>query len=511
MIDWNKIIKSHVVKMFKKVCYKWWGMDIQFFDEHGDCKSKDIPLQNHFCQLMHTTEEGAKSCLKVYKKNLKMLSKSQRAFGFECHAGLHVVASPIFSKGKYVGSMVGSGIRFSKKDSRQNINVKDLSTLGLKEASIEQAQNKLKNLNGPSEEYINDFMELVAGDVIVFYEMLQEKMNAIRRQEMFQGKVYDEKYKSIIGNSPIIREVFNTLDLIENYENPVLIEGESGTGKELFAAAIHYNSLRKDKIFIIQNCSTFSDTLLSSELFGHEKGSFTGAISDKKGLFEIADSGTLFLDEIGEMDRNAQAKLLRVLEDGTFYRVGGAELKEVDVRVIVATNRELKKQVEKGLFREDLFYRINTIHITLPPLRERKGDVERLVNYFLESHAEIHNTEKKDIAPDVIELMKVYDWPGNIRELRNLIERLIILSGKEKTIEYKHLPVEIAASPHSELHVGDRKKDYKLKDALKYFEKDIIEEKLRNSNWNKTETSLELGISRASLNNKIEEYKIRPD
>ncbi len=206
MIDWNKIIESHVVKMFKKACYKWWGMDIQFFDEYGECKSKDIPLQNHFCHLIHTTEKGAKSCLKDYKKNLKLLNKSQRAFGFECHAGLHVVASPIFSKRKYVGIMVGSGIRFSKKDLWQNINVKDLSTLGLKEANIEQVKNKLKNLNRHREEHINDFMELVADDVIVFYEMLQEK-----------EKIYNEKYKTIIGNSPILKEVFNTLDLIEKY------------------------------------------------------------------------------------------------------------------------------------------------------------------------------------------------------------------------------------------------------------------------------------------------------
>ncbi len=169
-----------------------------------------------------------------------------------------------------------------------------------------------------------------------------------------------------------MENVFDTLELIKNTESPVLIEGESGVGKELIAAAIHYNSLRKNKMFIIQNCSTFSDTLLSSELFGHEKGSFTGAALEKKGLFEIADGGTLFLDEVGDMSIEDQGKLLRVLENGTFYRVGGVDQKRVDVRIIAATNKELEKQVEKGLFRADLFYRINTIRINIPYLSCKK-------------------------------------------------------------------------------------------------------------------------------------------
>ncbi len=183
---------------------------------------------------------------------------------------------------------------------------------------------------------------------------------------------YNEKYKGIIGVSQAMANAFDTLELIKNIESPVLIEGESGVGKELIAAAIHYNSLCKNKMFIIQNCSTFSDTLLSSELFGHEKGSFTGAALEKKGLFEIADGGTLFLDEVGDMSIEDQGKLLRVLENGTFYRVGGVDQKRVDVRIIAATNKELEKQVEKGLFRADLFYRINTIRINIPYLSCKK-------------------------------------------------------------------------------------------------------------------------------------------
>ena len=511
MIDWDKITESHVIKMARIVSYKWWGIDIQFFDENGDCKSKNTSLQNSFCSLLYSTEKGTKSCLENCKKNLEKLNKSRRAFSFVCHAGFHVVVVPLLSKEKYVGSMICSGMRLSKEGTVQNINVKELAMLGFEESKVEDTYNKLKNLNGHSEEYLLDFMKLAAKDVMVYYEMLQEKEEAIIRQERLLDKVYNEKYRAIIGSSPIIKEVFDKLELIENYESPVLIEGASGTGKELLSAAIHYNSPRKDEMFVIQNCSTFSDTLLSSELFGHEKGSFTGAIADKKGLFESANGGTLFLDEIGEMDIKAQSKLLRVVEDGTFYSVGGSELKKVDVRLIVATNRDLKKQIEQGLFREDLYFRINTIHIVLPPLRERTGDINRLANHFLKSYAERYNAEIKTISPDVLSIMEAYNWPGNIRELRNLIERLVILSGKDKIIERKHLPTEIMVSSSQEPGARNYSKDNKLKDSLKFFEKEIIEEKLKNSNWNKTTTSMELGISRASLNNKIEEYNIQQD
>jgi len=509
MVVWNKIIESHVIRMFRKVSYRWWGIDIQFFDEYGDREGKNISLQNSFCRLIHT--KRTRSCLQNCKRYLRKLNKSQRNFSFECYAGIQVLVVPLFSKEKYVGSMICSGMRLSKNDALHNIKMKKLKMLGIKKSILEHTYNELNNLNDISDiskEYLLDFMKLVAKDVMELYEMLLEKEEAIRRHEMLQEKIYKEKYKAIIGNSPIIKEVFDTLELIENYESPVLVEGASGTGKELLSVAIHYNSPRKDGMFVMQNCSAFSDTLLSSELFGHEKGSFTDATSFKKGIFETANGGTLFLDEIGEMDIKAQSKLLRVLEDGTFYRVGGSELKRVDVRVIVATNRDLKKLVEQGLFREDLYYRINTIHIVLPPLRERKEDIKLLVEHFLKTHTEIYNTEKKDISPDAIKKMEAYNWPGNIRELRNLVERLIILSGKNKTIESKHLPAEITTSSCKKPHVGNYRKDLILRDALKFFERDIIEGKLRNFNWNKTTVSMELGISRASLNKKIEEYNI---
>jgi transcriptional regulator with PAS, ATPase and Fis domain len=248
---------------------------------------------------------------------------------------------------------------------------------------------------------------------------------------------------------------------------------------------------------------------LSSELFGHEKGSFTGAVSEKKGLFEIADGGTIFLDEIGDMKMEIQSTLLRILEDGTFYRVGGTARKKVDVRVIAATNKEVKKQVEKGMFRKDLFYRINAITINIPPLRKRKGDVILLANFFLESYAENRNEESKHLSQGVIERLDAYNWPGNIRELKNLIERLVVLSGKNNTIGVNLLPGEIRNfSPG--LPAGNNGNGSKLRDAVQSLEKKLTGDVLERMKWNKTLASRELGISRASLNNKIERFDIQP-
>jgi DNA-binding NtrC family response regulator len=244
---------------------------------------------------------------------------------------------------------------------------------------------------------------------------------------------YNEKYKGIIGTSPEMKKVFDKLEVVKNYETPVLINGESGTGKELLAAIIHYNSPRKNNLFVIQSCLAISGTLLGPILFGQEN----------KGLLEIADGGTLFLDEIGDMCLDVQEKLLRVLESGTFYREGDTHQQDVNTRIIVSTNKNLKKLVEQGLFCKDLYSRLNILSLTIPTLRERKEDITILINHFLESYAEIHEVEKKDINQDVIRLLKAYQWPGNVRELKNVVERMIISSGNNKTIECKHAPEEI--------------------------------------------------------------------
>lgn len=350
---------------------------------------------------------------------------------------------------------------------------------------------------------MGDFIGLVAEDVIALFEGLCEKDDIIKRQTVLLERAYNNKYVGIVGKSHVMKEIFDILELVESSESPLLIEGESGTGKELLAAAVHYNSSRRHKMFVIQNCSAFNETLLCSELFGHEKGSFTGAISDKKGLFELADGGTLFLDEIGDMDIGVQAKLLRVLEGGTFYSVGGTVPKRVNVRMIAATNKKLKHQVDRGLFRKDLFYRINTLQITMPPLRERKEDILILADYFAATYAEMHNRDMKVFHNEVLDYFSSYDWPGNIRELKNLVERLIVVSGKDELMELKHLPKEMRPLSSGITVNAGLKKGEKLRFALQIVEKELITKSLKNADWNKTVSSEELGISRSSLNNKI--------
>lgn len=253
------------------------------------------------------------------------------------------------------------------------------------------------------------------------------------------------RFSNIIGHAPKVREIFNLIEKVAPSDSTVLIEGESGTGKELVARSIHFNSLRKDRPFVTLNCSAISETLFESELFGHEKGSFTGAVQRKRGLFEEAHYGTIFLDEIGEVPLSVQPKLLRVLQEGEIRRVGGTEVIRVDVRIIAATNKSLADMVAAGRFREDLYYRLNVINLHLPPLRERREDIPLLVHHFLHKYAPRGGGPVKTIAPEALQILESYGWPGNIRELENVIERAVVLE-EGPAILPKDLPATMVES-----------------------------------------------------------------
>ena len=319
----------------------------------------------------------------------------------------------------------------------------------------------------------------------------------------------DYGFNNIIGGSSALREVFQLIDKVKNSDVPILVTGESGTGKELVAKAIHYNSQRKNRSFIIQNCSALNDQLLESELFGHVKGSFTGAVRDKQGLFEAADGGTFFLDELGEMSTALQVKLLRVLQDGTFTPVGGTVTKKVNVRVVAATNRDLLKMVEEGTFREDLYYRLCVVNIQLPPLRDRRVDIPALVDHFLKMSVERQGLEEKAITKETILVLTDYEWPGNIRQLQNEVERLILMAGNEPEITADLISPHILAGSHSVEEGGSAKEDSSnLKDAIEKLERRMIREALERLDWNKSEAARELGISRSSLISKVQLYKL---
>jgi DNA-binding NtrC family response regulator len=317
----------------------------------------------------------------------------------------------------------------------------------------------------------------------------------------------EERYRfdNIIGKSKEMREIYSTIGQIAEKNSTVLIHGESGTGKELVARAIHYNSLRKDKPFVPVNCAAIPETLIESELFGHEKGAFTDAQSRRIGHFELAHQGTLFLDEVSELSLPTQAKILRALQEREFVRVGGTKTISVDVRLISATNKNLEEMMARGVFRSDLYYRINVVPLTIPPLRNRKEDILLLVQHFLDKHA---GPGKRKLSPEAVDILVAYDWPGNVRELENIIERIVVLTTVD-TISPNDLPASLKTNSRVELikqEVLDGRISFE--DAERDFEKDIILEALKKSNFVQTKAADLLGISRRILKYKMDKYAI---
>nr|HPI41784.1 sigma 54-interacting transcriptional regulator [Pseudobdellovibrionaceae bacterium] len=378
-----------------------------------------------------------------------------------------------------------------------------LSVAGLTTDAIEKSLAKVKYLDVNEKQHFSEVCELVSQEIITLHLEISSREDRIKELNSELGNRY--KYDNMIGKSKTMQSLYALMDKIKGADSTVLVQGENGTGKELIAKSIHYNSLRKDKAFVVQNCSAFNDNLLESELFGHVKGSFTGALRDKKGLFEMADKGTFFLDEIGDTSPTMQVKLLRVLQEGTFMPVGSTELKKVDVRILAATNKNLREMVEQGTFREDLYYRLNVINIRVPPLRERKEDIPILVDFFLQKLSEASGGPRRTIVKRGLEKLFDYAWPGNVRELQNEIERLVVLSGDETKLQAELLSPKILDSGDKTKVQGARLHG-KLKDALEELERDMIREGLRRTGWNKSKLAKELGISRAGLIMKVEKY-----
>ncbi len=314
----------------------------------------------------------------------------------------------------------------------------------------------------------------------------------------------------LITKSPVMLELYRQIKLVARTGTTVLITGENGTGKEIFANLLHYHSKRKEHPMITVNCGAIPNELVESELLGHEKGAFTGADYKKIGCFEMADEGVLFLDEIGEMSLSAQVKLLRVVEKGTFRRVGGKEEVDVDVMLISATNKILSDQVEAGSFREDLYYRLNIIELYVPPLRHRKDDIPLLIDYYTNHYCDKHDLEQVAFDKKTMEILINYDWPGNVRELKNMVERCMVLLGDENNISPDMLPKSISRTG-SIFPVGHEEMSNGLLHipvgvSLDQIEESVIKQTLRSVDNNKTEAAKLLGCARKTLHNKLEKY-----
>lgn len=353
------------------------------------------------------------------------------------------------------------------------------------------------------------FDYIVKGDdnnkIIPLIHKAIDKGNLTRRIIELESRVEARySFAGILGQSKKLAEAVDLAKKVAPVDTTVLLTGETGTGKEVFANAIHQESLRRNNSFVAINCSAFSHDLLESEMFGHKAGAFTGAIKDKKGLFEEANHGTIFLDELGEMPLDLQAKLLRVIENGEFIKVGESKVTKVDVRIIAATNKDLLKEIEGGHFREDLYYRLSTFNIKLPSLRERVSDIELLAENFLKVFSLKTNKKINGISKEVMQLLKLHNWPGNIRELKNILERSVILESGNM-LSRESLPYEL-----QQLAAEPEKEGTKTLSAfsLAAAEKLHIQKVLNYTNGNKTETARLLNIALTTLYRKLDEYKL---
>ena len=355
-----------------------------------------------------------------------------------------------------------------------------------------------------------------ADELTIRIEKALEKRRLVSENVYLRQELTDRyKFSNIIGKSKAMQDVFCLVEKVAPTDSTILIRGESGTGKELIARAIHHHSLRKDKKFIAVDCGALPETLLESELLGHVKGSFTGAIVSKPGLLEVANEGTFFIDEVGDLNPGIQAKLLRVLQEKEFRPVGGIKSIKVDVRLIAATNQDLEKLIEKGRFREDLFYRLNIVPIHLPTLRDRKEDIPLLAVHLLKAAARKQNRKITGFSPEVMNRLMEYEWPGNVRELENMIERLVIMADDEvirpgrlpPNIQGRKLSIDVA-TPKTNTELKRLKKEIRAQ-AVERVEKAFLADVLNRNNWNVSRAAREAGMQRQNFQALIRKYKLR--
>jgi two-component system response regulator HupR/HoxA len=518
MIDWKSIKDLHASKSLEKIIGNWYGLDVLYVDTQGRVQfvqEPNYPFKSPFFKLQMSHSFGRDWLEADVEKVFEVFNASSDA-SIEFSAffpGTFGYAQKVIVDGEFSGAVFAYPY-FKETSTSEDMEkvVHKMVECGIGEVDAKASVEKVKKFTGRFYTEMKELIAIVADEVGTFHSEISKRESRIMDLNSELGNKY--RYHNIIGKSKRMQQVYNLLSKVSSSESTIMIQGENGTGKEMVAKAIHYNSPRKDSVFIAVNCSAFNDNLLDSELFGHVKGAFTGAIKDKKGFFEVANGGTLFLDEIGDTSPSMQVKLLRILQEGTFMPVGATSPRKVNVRVICATNKNLKEMIAKGEFREDLYYRINVINVALPSLRERPEDIPVLMDYFLQKKCEEAGLPLKTFSKKCLEKMLDHAWPGNVRELQNEVERLVVLAGDDKTITPDMLSTRILES--SEGHSGGGHSgggslkgvntNGSLKDALEELEILMIREGLKRCGFNKSKLAKELGISRAGLIMKVEKY-----
>lgn len=504
-LPWEDFDKLHVIRRLREIVGNWWKVQINFTDYKGYLrgvpKGKFFNPIHQVCRGITADDKGFRGCLGTVRKtrDLKGHEKSEQGY---CHAGFSTIAVPITIEGKFLGTVFGDGFIAEETEKKQKELIKNtLRTLFKSDSQLQEYVEKLPVLSEAEVRYLTEMIEMVVAEILLAYSNL---WNAKKEVDELKTELMSRyEFEKMVGKSHEMQKLYSLIERIKDSTAIVLIHGENGTGKELIARALHYNSKRRRGKFVDLNCGAFNENLLESELFGHVKGAFTGAIRDKKGLFDVANDGTIFLDEIGDMPLAMQVKLLRVLQEGTYRSVGATETKQTSARVLAATNQDLEELIRNGKFREDLYYRLNVISLQVPPLRERSEDIPLLVDHFLKQFSEQMHTQVKEPDKQCLHKLLSYDWPGNVRELENEIERLYVLAGKELVLSSEDLSSRVAESGSTKLVETHGEK---LKDVLEQVELEMIRDGLARTHWNKSLLAKELGMSRASLIMKVEKY-----
>jgi two-component system response regulator HupR/HoxA len=518
MIDWKSIRELHVNKKLEQIIGGWYGLDIFYADEQGRIqflKVPDYPFKSPFFKLQMAQSYGNDWLEADVEKVFDIFSTtSENCLEFEAFfPNIFGFSQKVVVDGEIHGAIFAYPyLKENCTDADFDKIISKMLECGITEVEAHTACTKMKKFSERDFSKMKELVSIVADEVATFHSEITKREARIMDLNSEIGNKY--RYHNMIGKSKSMQLVYHLLSKVSNSESTILIQGENGTGKEMVAKAIHYNSSKKDALFMAVNCSAFNDNLLDSELFGHVKGAFTGAIKDKKGVFEVANGGTLFLDEIGDTSPSMQVKLLRILQEGTYMPVGATTPKKVSVRVIAATNKNLKEMIAKGEFREDLYYRINVINVALPALRERPEDIPLLMEFFIQKRCQEAGYPLKTFSKKCLEKMLDYQWPGNVRELQNEVERLVVLAGEDKTITPDLLSSRMLESGEAYSHSGVGGVGFlkgvntngSLKDALEELEILMIREGLKRCAFNKSRLSKELGISRAGLIMKVEKY-----
>lgn len=512
MINWQDMGKLHVISKLEGILGKWFDVEMFYTDVHGklwsDHASKSYEFKSHFMKVQMQSAYGHDFLTEDIDKVIAQMNSNQdQVIIYDSfYKSVKGVSFPVKMEGEFVGAVFVYPFVLDTATSSDIEALKaQMIECGTTAEDAQAACDKVKKMWPRELEYVKELTSLVAEEMVSFHDEITKREEHIQALSSEVGEKY--RYHAMIGKSKKMQQIYSLLEKISSSDSSVLIQGENGTGKELVAKAVHFYSPRKDKMFLAVNCSAFNDNLLDSELFGHMKGSFTGATKDKKGLFETANGGTLFLDEIGDTSLSMQVKLLRVLQEGTYLPVGATSPKKVDVRIVAATNKNLKEMMAKGEFREDLYYRINVINVGLPPLRERHDDIPVLMDYFLKKRCDESGKAMKAFSKKCMEKMLDYPWPGNVRELENEVERLVVLAGDEKNIGPENLSARILEHGASaEPAFKGVNTEGTLRDALEQLEVMMIREGLKRCNFNKSKLAKELDVSRASLIMKVEKY-----